>query len=58
MLFLVLFFFFNAFELIIDDIKELVSMVDDVEFQVVKRSANRATHFIAREIVAVTGCGE
>lgn len=44
--------FLSAFGLIIDDIKELASIIDDVDFQFVKQSANHAAHTIVKEAVA------
>ncbi|XP_019197365.1 PREDICTED: uncharacterized protein LOC109191235 [Ipomoea nil] len=41
--------FNSTFGLLIDDIKELAMVVDDVQFHFVKRSANTASHVVARE---------
>ncbi|XP_031112158.1 uncharacterized protein LOC116016135 [Ipomoea triloba] len=50
--------FTSAFGLIICDIKELASQINDVDFCFAKRSANRAAHTVAREAVYESDCGE
>ncbi|XP_031106785.1 uncharacterized protein LOC116011363 [Ipomoea triloba] len=50
--------FISTFGFLIDDIKEVASMIEGVDFCFVKRSANRAAHIVAREAVSLTGCGE
>ncbi|XP_019175595.1 PREDICTED: uncharacterized protein LOC109170919 [Ipomoea nil] len=48
----------HTFGILVDDIKESTSMLNNVVFHFVKQSANRAAHLIAREAVYVSGCGE
>ncbi|XP_019163583.1 PREDICTED: uncharacterized protein LOC109159926 [Ipomoea nil] len=50
--------FNSTFGFIIDDVKELASMIDDVKFCFTKRSANYAAHTVAREATSDAGCGE
>ncbi|XP_031112096.1 uncharacterized protein LOC116016073 [Ipomoea triloba] len=48
----------DVFGLIVDDIKDLASLINDLEFAFVKRSANCAAHTVAREAFFESGCGE
>ncbi|XP_019170830.1 PREDICTED: uncharacterized protein LOC109166321 [Ipomoea nil] len=50
--------FDSTFGFLVDDVKELASMIDDVRFCFVKRSANHVAHTIAREACSTAGCGE
>ncbi|XP_031120333.1 uncharacterized protein LOC116023471 [Ipomoea triloba] len=50
--------FVSSFGFIIDDVKEVASMIEGVDFYFAKRSANRAAHLLAREAVSMSGCGE
>ncbi|XP_019166893.1 PREDICTED: uncharacterized protein LOC109162664 [Ipomoea nil] len=50
--------FGSAFGNLVDDVKELASEIEDVEFYFVKRSANRAAHCVSREAFSESGCGE
>ncbi|XP_019166531.1 PREDICTED: uncharacterized protein LOC109162266 [Ipomoea nil] len=50
--------FNSAFGYLVDDVKDLASVIEDIEFNFVKRSANRAAHFVAREAFSLSGCGE
>ncbi|XP_019185981.1 PREDICTED: uncharacterized protein LOC109180726 [Ipomoea nil] len=48
----------SSFGLVVDDVKEVASQIPDVIFYFARRSANRATHALAREAVSLSGCGE
>ncbi|XP_031091124.1 uncharacterized protein LOC115996122 [Ipomoea triloba] len=50
--------FISAFGMLVDDVKELASMIYDVNFRFVKRSANCAAHTVAREAFSVSGYRE
>ncbi|XP_031122526.1 uncharacterized protein LOC116025437 [Ipomoea triloba] len=50
--------FYSTFGLLVDDIKELASSINDVEFRFVKRFANCVAHTVAREALSMSGCGE
>ncbi|XP_019167808.1 PREDICTED: uncharacterized protein LOC109163513 [Ipomoea nil] len=50
--------FSSAYGFLVDDIRELASMIGDVQFGCVRRSANCAAHIVAREAFSVAGCGE
>lgn len=50
--------FHSAFGILVDDVKELTSMINDVEFMCVRRSADCAAHLVARETISMLGCGE
>ncbi|XP_019176443.1 PREDICTED: uncharacterized protein LOC109171818 [Ipomoea nil] len=50
--------FFSAFGFLIDDVKQVASLLQGVSFAYVRRSANRATHALAREAVSMSGPGE
>ncbi|XP_031091006.1 uncharacterized protein LOC115996003 [Ipomoea triloba] len=50
--------FNSAFGFILNDVKEVASMINGVDFCFAKRSANRAAHTVAREVVSMSGCGE
>ncbi|XP_019167315.1 PREDICTED: uncharacterized protein LOC109163049 [Ipomoea nil] len=51
-------YFHSSFDSLVDDIKVATSMLHNVVFSSVKRSANRAAHLVAREAVSELGCGE
>ncbi|XP_019154625.1 PREDICTED: uncharacterized protein LOC109151161 [Ipomoea nil] len=42
----------------VENVKDLASEIGDVEFNFVKRSANCAAHYVAREAFSMSGCGE
>ncbi|XP_019166936.1 PREDICTED: uncharacterized protein LOC109162706 [Ipomoea nil] len=50
--------FNSSFGLLVEDIKELASLIHDVQFRFVRRSANCAAHTVAREVFSESGCGE
>ncbi|XP_031090941.1 uncharacterized protein LOC115995932 [Ipomoea triloba] len=50
--------FNSVFGFIIDDVKDVASMIDGVDFYFVKRSTNRASHTVAREVVSMSSCGQ
>ncbi|XP_019174278.1 PREDICTED: uncharacterized protein LOC109169844 [Ipomoea nil] len=50
--------FSSAFGYLVDDVKDLASEIEGVEFYFVKRSVNRAAHSVSREAFSVSGCGE
>ncbi|XP_019158441.1 PREDICTED: uncharacterized protein LOC109155163 [Ipomoea nil] len=50
--------FYSAFGVLIDDVKEMASLIHDVQFYFVKRPANCAAHTLAREACSVSGYGE
>ncbi|XP_031107784.1 uncharacterized protein LOC116012393 [Ipomoea triloba] len=45
--------FISAFGFFIDDVREVASTIEGVDFCFVKRSANRATHIVARGPVSL-----
>ncbi|XP_031097041.1 uncharacterized protein LOC116001296 [Ipomoea triloba] len=50
--------FYSVFGLIVDDVKELASLIDDAKFGFVKRSTNQVAHFVARAVGSESGCGK
>ncbi|XP_019155377.1 PREDICTED: uncharacterized protein LOC109152245 [Ipomoea nil] len=50
--------FNSSFGSLVDDIKMVTTMLSNVVFYSVKRSANRAAHLVPREAVSESGCGE
>ncbi|KAL6497650.1 hypothetical protein OROHE_027083 [Orobanche hederae] len=49
---------YSSFDLLLNDVKELMSCFTHIEFSFAKRSANRAGHLLARESVSLSDCEE